>query len=85
MINRDKLRRDIRVVAQEAWTNDANTTLNKMVEYICIGASERIVDALEAELKEFKDEIRSLQESQGDETPKSEVKQTRTPKAKTGI
>lgn len=81
MIDKEKLTKDIRVISQDAWKSDSNTTLNTIVEHICRETLLLVVDAFEARFKELEDEIRWIQESKRDQIPPNETRKTRTTKA----
>lgn len=81
MIDKEQLIKDIKVISQDAWKSDSNTTLNTMIEHICRDALLLVVDAFEARFKELEDEVRWIQESKRDQKPKDETRKTRTTKA----
>lgn len=52
MIDKDLLRRQIKTVAQESWSNEMCTTVNAVVEYIVNGAFEKLLEHLEPLLRD---------------------------------
>lgn len=75
MIDREKLAKQVKVISQESWSVETNTTVNAMVEYIVTRAFERLLDHLEplieaqksidpdyvkSELEDFKVKLRYL-------------------------
>jgi hypothetical protein len=84
MINKEQLKKDIKVVSQNAWKSDVNTTLNLMVEELCREIIFLVIDAFEARIKELENanEIRGLQELQGDQESEIKVRKSRAPKSR---
>jgi predicted DNA binding protein len=47
MIDREKLNKQIKIIAQDSWGIETNTTVNAMVEWIVVRAFEKLLDSLE--------------------------------------
>lgn len=75
MIDREKLAKQVKVISQESWSVETNTTVNAMVEYIVVKAFDKLLDHLEpliesqktidpdyvkSELEDFKVKLRYL-------------------------
>lgn len=49
MITTEELKKFTKLVSQDAWKQEMNTTLNDMVEYICFRVSEKLLEEFTAE------------------------------------
>lgn len=55
MITAEELKKFTKLVSQDAWKQEMNTTLNDMVEYICFRVSEKLLEEIIENNKSIED------------------------------